>query len=568
MRWLLVIPIAALAACDNNKLGDDLGRPSLSRPGRPSLRPLVISQVFAGTGSFVQVQGTAHNVSLAGLSIRNDSGSVELSGTLENPGDYAPFDTASLNLQAAAGEVAVVGPAPWGDSTMPEAVHAYLAWGADPGVFATDFAALALWGGVWDGEYVPLPFPMSPNVAVAVVAGEAGCATPNRDAGATQVTCPADSQVLAITEVKAAAGGDSWVEILNTTSADNISLYGVRLCQMPACVTFGRTTTLAASTRLVVHLGAGCSGDSATCTAVLGCAWKNPACTEAEGHVYFPSAEPVRASGELALLAPGPAALDQGIDALAAYQSFVRYGAATGMLSDAAVAAARWSQSLDAASAPRLAGESLSVDASCSAGGSAWNPTAPTPLAEETDICTLQGSDCVCGAVNWTSCSFPAPARRAAASPLVIRKLTRGSPSTLEIFNTTNAAIPLSTYLLTLGDSQYTLTDTLEAGATLVVALNAADMGIDGEASLFENAVIRQHVQWGIPPGPHGADAEAAGVWPDLSTGVCALAALDTPSCPSTCTTTLTCTSWSYELVEGDGQSPVDYELACDCACQ
>jgi hypothetical protein len=539
---LFVIAALAALACSTRDVGDSIGRPPSAAVVRPAATGLRLTEIYVATNDtgahFAEVEldaAAAAPVDLAGLSACWMAGCVAVTGAVA-PGARATVAIGALALSGSAGELALV--------DDEEQVAAYLAWGGDPAVFRSSWAARAVAANATAaGDYVPLPFPMPTGVAVAVEGDQRGCALPSPDAGALihAGLCPETPSPLAIMEILPAWSpeGDSWIEVVNQAPAA-VRLVGVRLCQMPGCTTFGFGQKIGALSRLLLHLGG--EGES-----------------DAE-NLVLADAEPVRRAGELVLLAPGPAEVAA---APADMLSFVRYGVSAGGLSPAAVDGGLWSGVGDTASAPRITAESLSRDRSGRLAADAWNPTRATPLLENEDV----------GAASdlWTSCSMPRPWNSGPASPLVISFVARGTPNTLVLSNRSpdGLTVPLAGYTLALKEAPLDLTPVgeLAAASSLIIELSPEDevceptavcwkgepgavIDAAGEASLLlydagtgVTSVV-QHVQWGSAARVRAGAAVADGVWPLEE---CALPELAAD------------TRWA--LRQGEvGQSPADWE--------
>jgi hypothetical protein len=246
-------------------------------------------------------------------------------------------------------------------------------------------------------------------------------------------------------------GSDSWIELVNPSDL-TVSLGGVRLCQLPGCILFGSGDEIGAGDYLLVHLGVE--------------APNSPDVRER----FYADAAPVRGTGELVIFAPGVAA----VATAQILQSFVRYGATTGQLSSTAVAAGQWLDPLDAALAPRIEGESLSVDWSGRSAGIAWNPTTPTPLSDNPDIGEASTDPRAEAWGFWDSCSYPRPWDPAPGSPLVIQALTRATPSTISVSNRSTSTLALDAWTLALGNATVALSD----NAPAAVSTDASDEAV------------------------------------------------------------------------------------------
>ncbi|MFC1611733.1 hypothetical protein ACFL6C_12295 [Myxococcota bacterium] len=430
-----VIVVALIAAgCNEREFGRSIGRPNADPVERPDPSVLRITEVYVADADtnehFAELLLLeAPGISLDGSSLCSPQACLELSGSLD-PENRMVVEIGELSLPKSVGELALV------DSDG--AVNAYLAWGADTAVLGSQLAALAVARGVIEaGAFVSLPFPMPDFVAVGNELSGRGCAAPSplTEAALDPSLCVEQRLPLEITELlPGEEGGDSWVEIHNPT-VNAIRLAGARLCQVPSCVAFGYEDTVGAQARILVHLGV--ERD-----------------TQDAAQIFFPSSPPVRADGELVLLAPGRADVASEPDA---FLSFVRYGPTSGALSETAVQAGLWPEILDAARAPRVTGESLSLDLSGDSGGNTWNPVfPPTPLDENPAI----DQDL------WMSCSFPNPwdTVEPAPSHLVIRKISNTTPETIEILNRGDEPVDLSAWQVALGTVSRRLTDNAPTG--------------------------------------------------------------------------------------------------------
>ena len=436
MRSFLILALAL--GCSSPDPGLGTGRPAGTPVDRPESSSLRVAEVYvadADTGEhFVEVVvDDAETVSLSGAELcgPNDCFAASCTASEVQLGDRVTCAIGDLDLPASAGELAVL---------VDGTVLAYLAWGADPAVFASPWAAAAVLAEATEpGAFVPLPFPMPDGVAALNQAdGSQGCGAPSPGASGTidELSCAAVDAPLVLTEILAPATEEdaSWVEIENT-SASPVRLAGVRLCQLPTCVALGYRDTIGAGGRLLVHLGREGSDNT----------------TE----LFFATAEPVRPGGEIVLVAPGAGDLANEAPLL----SFLRYGTSlTGEVSAAAVRAGLWHEILDTARTARVAGESLSRDFSGELRGRAWNPTEPTPLAENPDI----GVD----TDLWTSCSFPRPWREAQPSDLVIARLSRTEPEVVLLRNRGDAPVDLLGYELAFAGATRRIDDAGSGRAT------------------------------------------------------------------------------------------------------
>jgi len=452
MRNYVCLLLAVVLGCSDPGPGRGVGRPPAEPIVRPEPSALRIAELYVADADLAEhfvelVVDDAESVALSAAELCGPISCVDTSGCDSDSvgaGARVQCDIGDLDLPGGAGELAVV---------SDDMVLAYLAWGADPAVFGSSWSAAAILSGATEaGLFVPLPFPMPFDVAVMTEAdGSQGCAAPSPGAAGTldASLCDELPPPLFISEVLAAGDDDaapSWVELENTNNSA-IRLLGVRLCQMPNCVALGYQDTIGALSRILVNLGrAGGDADSA--------------------QLYFPDAEPVRAGGEIVLLAPGGANVAAETTSLL---SFLRYGAGlTGDISAAAVSVGLWPEIFDVARAPRVAGESLSRDLSGELRGSAWNPTKPpTPVAENPDI--SEATDL------WQSCSFPRPWNDAEPSDIVVARVAKQDPVTIDVRNRGDQALDLSAYELALAAATFSIALPIGAGG-------GSAAGIDDEA--------------------------------------------------------------------------------------
>ncbi len=398
---LLAFGLHALA-CSDRDPAEGIGRDPYV-PYVPGTRSgLVITEVYAAdptaSARFVEIANpTAETVSLVGLSLE-DGGAVvalvDIDGTTSlAAGATHPFVLGALVPSPSAGELAIVD-----DDGL---VHDYIAWGASPSLLGTSLAArAAVSGRAGAASIVPVGFPMPAGIAVVRVGVDQGCAPASVGSAATGSvagSCAGDPSVIRLSEL--VTGRDqamSWVELENTTT-EAINLYGVRLCQMPRCVVLGRDAVIPPLDFLQVVLGLADASNTTPRTQLA-------------------TATPLAAIGELALLPPSAASIDDSTP----ISDYVRYGGGGSVLLARAVAQQRWASEADVALAPRLGGEAVArnpVLESGTPGAGIWNPARATPNAANPDIID---------AGDWTSCSYPEPWSPAPVSDLVIAHVYRG----------------------------------------------------------------------------------------------------------------------------------------------
>ncbi|MBI5507214.1 MAG: hypothetical protein HY903_00550 [Deltaproteobacteria bacterium] len=493
LRWLL---LALASACAPKTFGNGIGRPEIVPVERVERVPLEIVEVYAAAAdpalhyARLELAAGAPTMTLTGVSVCDSAACVDLAGGMRG-GDARQIDLSSLALPANAGELAVV----HGETTATPVTYSYLAWGADPATLgSTRVARAVLDGATTPGDFVPVPFPMPAELAVARAGSNVGCVTAGLAAPVAPAACPAAERVLDLTEVypAAAAGGDSWIELTNA-GATALSLYGVRVCRLPQCAVLGRDVSLEPAARLSVHFGVAASDTAAD--------------------RFYPSLAPLSRAAEVVVLAPGSAVATEAHF----YQAFVRMGAAADDLAPVAAGAGLWPEPLAAVRTVRVDGESLSHDLSRDRTASAWYPTTPTPGEPNPDI--RFGGDL------WDSCSFPAPWREAPRSPLVIERLTQ-APAGIELANRSEDGSTVSFVGLSLFVSGVTMAldgqGELAAGAVLFidqVLFIDLVIGDNGEAALLQDdgaggTRVVQYLRWGEGAASVATPAVLAGVWP------------------------------------------------------
>jgi hypothetical protein len=460
MRSFASLLLAAALGCGNPGPGGGTGRPPAAEVVRPTPSSLRITEVYVADADtnahFVELKvDDEQTVELVDADLCGPVGCIpakDCSETSVQADDRVLCDLGELDLPSGAGELAVV---------VDDVVLAYLAWGTDPAVLGSPWSARAVLSGVTEpGAFVPLPFPMPNRVAMinepagaADAADAIGCAAPSPgDIGTLDASLCDDAvaPTLFITEILAPSDeiASSWVELQNTGD-DAIRLAGARLCQLPSCAAFGYRHTIGARGYLLVHLGReGATADSA--------------------QLFFPDAEPVRAAGELVLLAPGgnDVAAESG-----SLLSFVRYG--TSLPGGVTVDEELWPDRYAAARAPRVAGESLARDLSGLLGAGAWNPAEPTPVALNPDIGPDDPDD-PDDVELWQSCSFPRPWNDADPSDVVVTRVAREDPVLIRVRNRGDVPTDLSSYELALAAATFTF--------DLPIGVGGSPGGVDTEA--------------------------------------------------------------------------------------
>ena len=381
--------LLALTACTERQFGSGIGRPPAGQTERPALQPLLITEVYAGdtvTPAFVELavagDATVTEVPLTGLWLCTErSACVELGAAQAAlpAGDRLRVDATTLGLVAQYGQVAVVD-ADLAAGAFAELAHAHLAWGGEPPATSPLTGPALTSGAFLPGEHVALPYPVPAGVAVAAEAAGLGCAAPSPEAVAVldpalctlddcevgtcapsacdpsacdPAACALSGPALRLTEV-AITATETWIDLQNCTNAD-LPLYGVRVCQPPSCARFE-------------------AGDLIPAPGTGGL------------ELALPGAAPLRADGEIAVLAPGAAAIAE----VAALLSFVSYGEADPELAPAAAAAALWTG--DGTTAPSLGGGQALTRIDGAAGPSSWELAAPVAAPADGTVRVLVGS--------------------------------------------------------------------------------------------------------------------------------------------------------------------------------
>lgn len=517
MRWFLFVTLG-LVACNNQHFGQSIGRPSLPEPQVNQRQALQIREVFVATPDpaqrYVELEYTGNDhLHLDPLKLCAFAMCTTLSGELL-PGERATFalmdNNTPFEISAHVGEIAVV------DANG--TVHAYLAWGADPMLSQSNYAAHAVVSGATEpGFFVVIPYPMPAGYAVANEEEAHGCALPSANEVAIIVNCPTTAIALHLSEIlpQWTTGSDSWVEIHNAGTA-TLELMGVRICQPPTCVSFVYGSSLDAGQRALIHWGVAA-----------------PAVIPANEY-YFSDAPGFQTRGEVVLLTPGAAVL-----ASAPMTSYVSYGNESSSLATPANNAGLWPSSDFSAQPPRIPTETLSAVAGSTPNLFSWYPTAPTPLADNPAI--TEGNNV------WTSCSFPKPNLEAALSDLAIRRIERASDVVVRLENRGAQTLDVADYKLKIGANEYLLpSQNLDSGVTLDVRLAASgDPCLPSELACWEDAAafvgdagelalikildgsFAHYLQWGATIGVDAPGAFLAGVWPLES---CAIEAFPTGS--------------------------------------
>ena len=388
-------------ACGNTSRGDGVGNPPIVPIAPIAVLPLELSEVLlTGATPFAELKnapqacvddsdcllGTCVDAWCSDPSIDPMALGLELCSPEQcemwtEPLDFAadPLQRASLTIDPAAFGLSVN----FGELAVRDAdglVHAYLAWGMDPGVRASQLFADAFFSGAADaGVFVPVGFPMPTGVSLASEDGNLGCAAPSRDAAPTDLSnalCPpAAGPFLTLSEVlpEQEVDGSSWIELLSLSTLE-LDLEGFRICQPPHCDLIGRGVLLPAGERILLHLG--------------------PVAAEPPiGEFGVAKGRTLARTGEVAIVAPGSAILSE-TDLFA----YLHYGDGAASLAENAIEDGVW-LGLEAARTVRLDGESLSASPEDALGASAWFPGEATPNAANLD---LAGNPLL-----WASCSSP-----------------------------------------------------------------------------------------------------------------------------------------------------------------
>lgn len=377
MRRALVISAVcacALVACGDDEFGEGTRRPPTTIAPRPTLVPVAITEVFFGDGAtaaFVELRNAGSDpLALLGFELVSHlDAAVPLDVTIA-AGDRLVVGGVEALLSPTSGEVAVRDEA--------GTVHAYAAWGGDPGARSSVLYAAAFSSGValLSPPQVSAPYPIDPSLAL-VFESPRGCAAPSSGAPATGVSdCPPGVGVLTLTELYR---GDSvsWVELRNDSS-EALSLTGARICLTPTCAPIVRATgPLDPGAHAVVLLGVELDAVSTLAPEdvglVAGAGSEGFAC----GAAFVCAAVPSRGLGvneEIGVARPG----DRGLEA-PALLDYARLGAdaASGLQADA-IAAGLWTEGAIEL-APSVT-ESVQLDpAATSAGPTAWVRAGVTP---------------------------------------------------------------------------------------------------------------------------------------------------------------------------------------------
>ena len=592
-QLMLTLALVTTSACTNTTYGSGIGRPAVTPVDRLPLYAVAITAVYAAAADPAKryaeivytgavdgndcatsdnctppqgcVGGKCAGFDLRGYRLCSTSTDNCVAPTVANPGSgvLTPIEAIPANTPTRLSLVAmkpdgsghVEAPSLLGtadDIGLVDAegfVHAFMAWGADPATLGSPIAAAAVMSGATKpGEFIPIPFPMPTNLAVAHSGVDVGCFTAALVTPTQPPPCPTAAPVLRLTEIcpypcpyvavipptscattESCDTGQtcinsqctplpiqgSAVEIENP-STDALALHGVRLCVRPGCLVFSRDLKIGAESQVAVWLG----------TPAPAAPFESRA-----GELFYPETSPLGRAGEIALFAPGSAGAASG----AALQSFVRYGDTPSVLAPIAASVGLWPDPLAAARTVRINGESLSHDLTTDATATAWNPAQPTLLLPNLDI--RAATDL------WDTCSFPRPWREPPTSVLVISRVLRSASPAVEIVNRSEdgSAAPLAGMTLELGGTSFDLSacSDLASGATLTVTVvtdgtppPCADgalsivgsLGASGDLALVDATgapVMRQYLRWtdpaADPPPPVPAGAAIAvqdGVWP------------------------------------------------------
>ncbi len=372
---ILALCSGALVACGQDEFGEGTRRPPTVIVPRPEPVSITVTEVFFGdvaTAAFVELLNTGPDpIALGDFSlVTNLEGKVALGGDIA-AGERLVFNGVEALLSATSGEVAV--------RDASGTVHAYAAWGGDPGGRSSTLYADAFSSGLTlpHPPQLTAPYPVDPSLAL-VFEEPRGCAPPSSGAppGAV-VPCPEGTGALRLTEIFVGESL-SWVEVRNDSS-ETLPLLGARLCLAPSCAPVLQATgPLAPGEHGVILQGVDLSEVSALPPEAVGLSAGGTTTLECGNAIVCASAplRPLSGNEEIAASRPG----DRGLQA-EALLDYARLGAASTMELEAdAVAAGFWTAG--AIEAAPGAGESVQLDpAAVTPGPDAWLAAPVTPGA-------------------------------------------------------------------------------------------------------------------------------------------------------------------------------------------